>query len=218
MILMRVARAALTKVETKDGRWIIEGYAMTAGKKSDGLDIPIEAMRAMGSLEGLPVYILTGELDEDGERHQMTDGDARNLVGRVLSSVVDDTGTFVRVLISRSEEDVWTKITEGILKDFSIFAKVAGKRMADGTLQAVRVLARHLAIVVNPVDEGAQFAVATRADAGDEDVAADAAEVATDQGGGRDAGVGVGERGVLLAGMAAVTGAALMAAAAVMED
>lgn len=205
-----IARAKLAKVDTGDDRWIVEGYAMTAGPKADGMDITLDAMRGVGSLEGLPVYLL-------GD-HEGGDGDPDRLVGRVLSSFVDDIGTFVRVLISRAEENTWTKITEGILRDFSVLAKVAGQRLADGTLKVTQMAMRHLAIVVDPLDPAAQFSVA-RSGEGEvtEGAAADAAGEASGQGGGSGAGCGVGEA-VVLAGMAAVTGAALMAAAAVMEE
>lgn len=203
-----VSRAALAQVKSDDGRWIIEGYAMTAGLKSDGIVAPIDVMRQMPSLEGLPVYAL--------REHEEEDGDPEKLVGRVVSSFVDDTGVFVRVHISRAAEDVWTKINEGMLDSFSIYAKGRARLLPDGTQELTSLLARHLAIVVNPVDKGAQFEIA-RSEA---DTPADPAAVVEDtahHGGGGGSVGGVGEACVL-AGMAAVTGAAMLMAAAVMGE
>lgn len=180
---------------------------MTAGVKGDGMNVPIATMRALGSLEGLPVYALGDHAEEDG--------DPQRLVGRVLSSYVDDVGVVVRVMISKSEPNIWTKITEGILRDFSIFAFAKAKQLADGTKEAVSLTMRHLAIVVDPLDPGAQFAV-SRAD----EVARTPEPVQVDtahQGGGGGSVGGVGEACVL-AGMAAVTGAAMLMAAVTMGE
>jgi hypothetical protein len=212
-ILLRAERMP----DNEDGEWIIEGYAATAGMKADGIDVPIEVLRA--ALPRFMEYPILVAGDHD------SDGDPRRTVGRVLSAVVDEVGMFVRAMISKAEPDIWTKINEKILRAFSIGAAVRGRPGPGGGLIAEQMVIRNIVIAPVPVDRSAEFAVArSESDAPaivpevvlPESAAAAAPELVPEvprAGGGGDLTV-AGAALTLLGCIAAVTGSAVTAAGA----
>ncbi len=94
-----------------DEKWYIEGYAATDDYDLHGDIITEDALRASENdlLENSTV--LYNHRDDQP-------------IGKVVATRLERDGLWIKVLISKSEPDIWHKITEGVLNKFSIGAKV----------------------------------------------------------------------------------------------
>lgn len=95
----------------KKGDWIVEGYATTSDVDLVGDVISPEAMEmAKNDLLERSTVLHNHHVDEE--------------VGRIMKVRVDAKGLWIRVFISKTALEIWTKIKEGVLNKFSIRAKV----------------------------------------------------------------------------------------------
>ena len=89
------------------GDRVVVGYASTFDVDTDDTQITREALE--GSKDDLLKYS-TVLFNHDTDRP----------IGHVIETDVDDIGLLVKVIISKTEDDVWNKIQDGTLNKFSI--------------------------------------------------------------------------------------------------
>ena len=98
-------------VDNEEGFRIMEGYASTSDLDFQGDVITDEALElAQHDLLENSTVLYNHNLDRE--------------IGKVLESRFTEEGLFVKVQISKTEDEIWSKIQEGILNKFSIRAKV----------------------------------------------------------------------------------------------
>jgi len=97
----------------EDGKWIVEGFATTSDLDLEGEVISDDAIEAAANdLKTMSTVLLNH--------------DRAIPIGTVLDSRATPQGLWVKVLISKTKQDIWTQITEGVLNKFSIRALVLG--------------------------------------------------------------------------------------------
>jgi len=97
--------------EVQRGKWIIEGYATTIDLGTDNAIITEDALRL-------------AEKDLLERSTVLYNHNQDNPIGKVLRSEVKDKGLWIKVMISRTQQDIWNKIQEGVLNKFSIRGKI----------------------------------------------------------------------------------------------
>lgn len=96
---------------SSEGDWMVEGYAVTQDIDHAGDLITEEAIK--GSANDLlknSTVLRNHNLDEE--------------IGKVIASAPKNKGLWVKVLISKTADTVWTKIKEGVLNKFSVRMKI----------------------------------------------------------------------------------------------
>lgn len=131
------------------GDWLIEGYAST-----DAVDAynevvdPTAFAGKLADFQQFPVLLLN---------HQWYD----KPVGKVVSVDVKEHGLWIKALISKTAAEVWTLISEGVLKAFSIgFNGVAGELIPGGPWVWRQIQLLEISVVNIPANREALFAVA----------------------------------------------------------
>jgi HK97 family phage prohead protease len=111
--------------------WYIEGYAATSDFDLQG-------------------DIISRDCLEKSE-HQLLDNSTvlynhhdDQPIGRVVDSKLDENGLLLKILISKTEPDIWQKVQEGVLNKFSISAKV---------IKAAKKFVKELGTIANVIDE-----------------------------------------------------------------
>lgn len=95
------------KKSVEAGDWVVIGYAMTSDLDADHALITQEAIK--GAKDDLLKYSTV-----------LFNHDADRPIGRVVDADVDDVGLLVKVVLSKQEEDIWTKVKEEVINKFSI--------------------------------------------------------------------------------------------------
>jgi len=113
-----------SKANVKSGDRVVCGYASTFDVDSDNMQITRTALeKAKNDLLKYSTVLYNHERDYP--------------IGKVVEVFVDDIGLFIKVVISKTEDDKWTKITEGIINKFSINGRtpdLASEEVSDGEI------------------------------------------------------------------------------------
>lgn len=117
-----------SKQEDDSGNLIITGYAATFGN-IDSYKDTIERQAFESTI------MKRGERIAFCYQH-----DIWNPIGKILKLSEDQKGLFIKVMISAAEEDIQTKIKEGILKEMSIGYRVIASRNEVKDGEEIRVL------------------------------------------------------------------------------
>lgn len=96
----------------KTGDRIVCGYASTFDVDTDNMQITRTALeKAKNDL----LQYSTVLFNHDTSRP----------IGKTIETFVDDIGLFVKIVLSKTEDEIWKKIKEGIINKFSIRGRVA---------------------------------------------------------------------------------------------
>ena len=108
----------IVKKYEKSGDRILEGYCATTD-----LDLADDIITAEAFKKS--------EKDLEKNSTVLYNHDMGFSIGRVLESTFDRKGLFIKVLISKANdvEDIWQKITEGVLNKFSIRLRIIDKEV-----------------------------------------------------------------------------------------
>jgi len=110
-------------------KWYVEGYAVTTDPDYAGDQISKEAIKAAAKdFTKNSTVLRNHNLDEE--------------IGTVVKTKVDEKGLFVKVLISKTVPNIWTKITEKVLNKFSVRMKIT---------EAVKTYSKSLKRILNVV-------------------------------------------------------------------
>jgi len=122
------------------GRWIVEGFASTSDRDLQDEIVSQEAIDASAK-DLLKNSTVLHNHHQDEE------------IGKVEDSEARKGGLWIKVLISKTVPDTWTKIKEGVLNKFSIRGKVLdAKRVWDQKLgRFIKVIKRMLLVEVSLV-------------------------------------------------------------------
>lgn len=126
--------------QDETGRWIVEGFASTSDRDLQDEIVSQEAIDASAK-DLLKNSTVLHNHHQDEE------------IGKVEDSEARKGGLWIKVLISKTVPDTWTKIKEGVLNKFSIRGKVLdAKRAWDQKLgRFVKVIKRMLLVEVSLV-------------------------------------------------------------------
>jgi HK97 family phage prohead protease len=126
---LRIPYQIKAKGENEDpNELVIEGYGAVKGNIDSYRDVISDGA-------------FTKTIKENGERIAFClQHDIRNPVGKILEISEDKKGLFVKVRISDANEDVKTKIREGILKEMSIGYVVMEAKSGEKDGQSVNFL------------------------------------------------------------------------------
>lgn len=102
-----------TKSDKKEEERVIEGYAST-----HDIDRQYEVITPDAMKKAVDALLTTNTTVFYEHKHEQFP------VGRILDAKVDEKGLWIKVLISKTADNVWTLIKEGILNKFSIGGKV----------------------------------------------------------------------------------------------
>ena len=101
---LEIVKASST---VNSGDRIVCGYASTYDVDSDDMQITRTALEK--AKDDLLKYSTV-----------LFNHDSNRPIGKVVETSTDDIGLFVKIVLSKTEDDVWNKITEGIINKFSI--------------------------------------------------------------------------------------------------
>lgn len=135
------ANLDIIKSEEDDaGRWIIEGFASTTDADLQDEVVSQEAIE--GSAKDL-----------EGNSTVLLNHDQKEPIGRVLESEARKGGLWIKVLISKTVPEIWTRIKEGVLNKFSIRGKVkdAEKRWVEAAKKFIKVIKKMFLVEVSLV-------------------------------------------------------------------
>jgi HK97 family phage prohead protease len=121
-------------VKSDDGtedKWYIEGYAATSDFDLQGDIISQECLKK-SETQLLDNSTVLWNHKEDFP------------IGRVVESELDENGLKLKILISKTAEDKWLQIQEGVLNKFSISAKV---------IKAAKKFVKEIGTIANVIDE-----------------------------------------------------------------
>lgn len=107
---IKIVKNYITK-EADGENWYIEGYATTSDYDLHGDIISDEAIKASENDLIENSTVLYNHRDDQP-------------IGRVVATKFTKQGLWIKVLISKTEPNIWKKITEGVLNKFSIGARV----------------------------------------------------------------------------------------------
>lgn len=111
----------------KKGDRVVVGYASTFDIDSDNAQI------TRGALEGAKNDLLTYST-------VLFNHDVDRPIGKVIETDVDDVGLLVKVIISKTEDDIWKKIKEGIINKFSIKGRAIDSSPTEGENQILQII------------------------------------------------------------------------------
>lgn len=114
----RTFQTEVTKAEEKSGDWIVWGYASTFNVDSGNDQITKEAL--LGAKDDFVEYSTV-----------LFNHDSNRPIGKVIDTEVDDIGLLIKVSLSKTEKELWTKIKEGIISKFSINGRVIEEESID---------------------------------------------------------------------------------------
>ena len=110
------SKEVIKATDTEEEKRIIEAFVATTDRDTDGDVIDDSALKDAAD-------ILVKQYSTLLYNH-----DSGRAIGRVLESDVKAVGTnkglWIKALISKTEDDIWTKIQEGVLSKFSFWASV----------------------------------------------------------------------------------------------
>lgn len=150
-----MAHAEIKAVDT-DKRFI-EGFASTnAVDRHDDIVDPEAFRESLGDFNRNPVLLAFHD-------HQSP-------IGKVIHTDITDKGLFIKAQISKTEDVLWTKIQEGILKALSIGFRITDRsmEMVDGN-EVMRITGLKLfeiSVVSVPANQEALFNIAKAASKG----------------------------------------------------
>ncbi len=112
---------------TKSGDRVVCGYASTFDVDSDEMQITRTALEK--AKDDLLKYSTV-----------LFNHDTNRPIGKVVETSVDDVGLFIKIILSKSEDEIWKKLKEGIISKFSIKGRVTSPELPkDGSSQLMQV-------------------------------------------------------------------------------
>lgn len=137
-------QSSITKTEESKGDWIIWGYASTFDVDSGGDQITKEAL--IGAQKDFVEYS-TVLFNHSFDRP----------VGKVIDTAVDDIGLLIKVVISKTETELWTKIREGIITKFSVAGRILEETQTEnGIYQINKIKFHEVSLVSVPANKKAE--------------------------------------------------------------
>ena len=135
----------ITKTEeTKKGDWIVWGYASTFDVDSGGDQITKEAL--LGAQDDFVEYS-TVLFNHTFDRP----------IGKVVDTLVDDIGLLIKVVLSKTEKELWTKVKEGIVSKFSVAGRILEETQTDnGIYQINKIRFHEVSLVSVPANKKAE--------------------------------------------------------------
>lgn len=126
--------------EDEAGRWVIEGFASTTDADLQDEVVSQDAIDSSAK-------------DLEGNSTVLLNHDQKEPIGRVLESEARKGGLWIKVLISKTVPEIWTKIKEGVLNKFSIRGKVkdAEKRWVEAAKKFIKVIKKMFLVEVSLV-------------------------------------------------------------------
>jgi len=105
---------------TKTGDRVVCGYASTFDPDTDNMQITRTALEeAKDDLLKYSTVLFNHDTDRP--------------IGKVVETSVDDIGLFIKVVLSKAEDDIWDKVKEGVISKFSIKGRVTGPMTEQGS-------------------------------------------------------------------------------------
>lgn len=138
-------QSSITKTEeTKKGDWVVWGYASTFDVDSGGDQITKEAL--LGAKDDFVEYS-TVLFNHTFDRP----------IGKVVDTVVDDVGLLIKVVLSKTEKDLWVKVKEGIVSKFSVAGRILEEAQTDnGIYQINKIRFHEVSLVSVPANKKAE--------------------------------------------------------------
>jgi hypothetical protein len=111
----------------KSGDRVVCGYASTFDVDTDDMQITRTALeKAKNDLLKYSTVLFNHDMNRP--------------IGKVVETSVDDIGLFVKIVLSKTEEEIWKKLKEGIISKFSIKGRVTSPEVAQpGSSQLTQV-------------------------------------------------------------------------------
>lgn len=138
-------QSSITKTEeTKKGDWIVWGYASTFDVDSRGDQITKEAL-------------IAAQHDYDEYNTVLFNHDHDRPIGKVIDTVVDDVGLLIKVVLSKTEKEIWTKVKEGIISKFSVAGRILEEiQTENGIYQITKLRFHEVSLVSVPANKKAE--------------------------------------------------------------
>jgi HK97 family phage prohead protease len=136
-----------SKELVQKGDWVIVGYATTYDVKNDNLHITREALdEAKGDLlEKYSTVLFNHNPDRP--------------IGKIVEAETDELGLLVKMVLSKSEEEIWEKVKDGTINKFSIQGRILESRPIEGDeyiIQVTKIKLFEAGLVSVPGDAGAK--------------------------------------------------------------
>ncbi len=97
--------------DEEKGDRIIIGYASTFDVNSDDEQVTRQALEE-------------AQLDLQKYSTVLFNHDSDRPIGKILATAVDDKGLLVKIALSKEEDEIWTKVKEGVITKFSIQGRI----------------------------------------------------------------------------------------------
>jgi len=137
-------QSSITKSEESKGDWIIWGYASTFDIDSGGDQITKSAL--LGAKDDFIEYstvLFNHNFDKP--------------IGKVVDTTVDDIGLLIKVVISKTEKEIWTKVREGIISKFSVAGRILEETQTEnGIYQINKIRFHEVSLVSVPANNKAE--------------------------------------------------------------
>ncbi len=116
-----------SKELVKKGDRVIVGYATTYDVKMDNLQITREA--------------LDEAKDQLLEKYStvLFNHDSNRPIGKIVEVFTDDIGLMIKMVLSKSENEIWEKVKDGTINKFSIQGRVLESRPVEGDEHILQV-------------------------------------------------------------------------------
>lgn len=130
--------------ETKKGDWVVWGYASTFDIDSRGDQITKEALiEAQSDYEEYSTVLFNHDHDRP--------------IGKVIDTEVDDVGLLIKVMLSKTEKELWTKVKEGIISKFSVAGRIIEETPTEnGVYQITKLRFHEVSLVSVPANKKAE--------------------------------------------------------------
>lgn len=104
----------------KSGDRVICGYASTFDVDTDEVQITRTALeKAKDNLLKYSTVLFNHDTDRP--------------IGKIVETSVDDIGLFIKMILSKTEDEIWSKVKEGIISKFSIKGRAANPVRTEGS-------------------------------------------------------------------------------------
>ena len=121
----RTFQTKVTKSEEVKGDWIVWGYASTFDVDSGNDQITKDAL--LGAKDDFVNYSTV-----------LFNHDSNRPIGKVIDTEVDDIGLLIKVALSKTEKEIWTKVKEGVISKWSISGRIIEEEpIADGKIYQI---------------------------------------------------------------------------------
>jgi len=139
----RTFQNSVTKTEENKGDWIVWGYASTFDVDTGNDQITKDAL--LGAKNDFVKYSTV-----------LFNHDSNRPIGKVIDTEVDDKGLLIKVILSKTEKDIWTKVTEGIISKWSISGRVIEEeQISNGVYQINKIKFVEVSLVSVPANNEA---------------------------------------------------------------